>query len=75
MDAEILSIKDEAIKLQEKVRELEKMKKCESEERRNPEANEIEWRMGEEIRKLKLALDGRINELKKFKEGYSNSKK
>ena len=52
MDAEILSYKDEAKKLQEKVRELEEMKKCESEERRNPEAHEIEWRMGEEIRKL-----------------------
>ena len=51
------------------------MKKGESEERRNPEAHEIEWRMGEEIRKLKLALDGRINELKKFKNGYSNSKR
>ena len=30
---------------------------------------------GEEIRKLRLALDGKINELKKFKQGYSNSKR
>ena len=75
MDAEILNYKDEAKKLQVKVRELEEMKKSESEERRNPGENEIEWSMGEEIRTLKKALDVKINELKKFKEGYGNSKK
>jgi len=74
MDAETLSYKDEAKKLQEKVREVEEMNKCESEERGNPEENEIELSMGEEIRKLKKALDGKMNEMKKFKEGYNNSK-
>ena len=47
------------------------MKRNELEGRRNPEGNEIEENMGAEIKKLKLALDGKINELKKFKEGYT----
>ena len=74
MDAEILSYKDEANKLTVKVRELEQIKR-KSEERTNPEESETEGRMAEEIRRLKIALDGKINELKKFKEGYGNSKK
>ena len=75
LDEEILNHKKEAKMLQVKVRELENMKKNESEDRRNPGENEIEWSMGEEIRKLKTALDVKINELKKFKDGYGNSKK
>merc|ERR1711874_134325 len=57
LDKEILNHKKEAKMLQVKVRELENMKKNESEDRRNPGENEIEWSMGEEIRKLKTALD------------------
>ena len=74
MDVQILSYKDEANKLTVKVRELEQIKR-KSEERTNPEESETEGRMAEEIRRLKIALDGKINELKKFKEGYGNSKK
>merc|ERR1712179_568341 len=74
MDVQILSYKDEANKLTVKVRELEQIKR-KSEERTNPEESEIEGSMAEEIRRLKIALDGKINELKKFKEGYGNSKK
>merc|ERR1711913_263829 len=75
LDEEIRNHKKEAKMLQVKVRKLENMKKNESEDRRNPGENEIEWSMGEEIRKLKTALDVKINELKKFKDGYGNSKK
>ena len=37
--------------------------------------DEMEENRGDEVRRLRLALDGKINELKKFKEGYSNSKR
>merc|ERR1712179_862114 len=54
MDVQILSYKDEANKLTVKVKELEQIKR-KSEERTNPEENEIEGRMAEEIRRLKIA--------------------
>ena len=64
MDGLILSHTEEAKKLKDRVRDLEKISE-----------NEMGEDGGEEIRKLRLALDGKINELEKFKEGYSNSKR
>ena len=74
MDKEIQSNKSEAKDLQDKLKGLEEHRRYEL-RRRSPEGSEIGESMGEEIRKLRLALDGKINELKKFKEGYSNSKR
>ena len=64
MDGLILSHTEEAKKLKDRVRNLEKTSE-----------NEMEEDRGEETRRLRLALDGKINELKKFKGGYSNSKR
>ena len=73
MDEEIQSKKSEAKDLQDKSKDLEEHRRYEL-RGRSPEGSEIGEEMWEEIRRLRLALDGKINELKKFKEGYSNSK-
>ena len=64
MDGEMIRTREETKELQAKLKHLEEM----SEDKRE----EME---GGELRRLRMALDGKINELRNFKEGYSNSKR